>query len=122
MVLRLSGEAGQVSLALTADWASARASVDQHAAEIREALAARGRPVTCSALLSYAQGFTEAAIGRGWWPPHRRAALERDSAAGDGSDLLGAGPMESVQPLLDWESLRLAAICRLFIEAQGLGR
>jgi hypothetical protein len=122
MVLRLSGEAGQVSLALTADSASARASVDQHAAEIRDALAARGHPVTCSALLSYAQGFTEAAISRGWWPPHRRAALERDSAAGDGGDLLGAGPMESVQPLLDWESLRLAAICRLFIEAQGLGR
>jgi hypothetical protein len=127
MVLRLSGEAGQVSLALTADSASARASVDQHAAEIWDALAARGRPVTCSALLSYAQGFTEAAIGRGWWPPHRRAALERDSTARDGGtrrdgdDFHDASPLESAETSLDWESLRLAAICRLFIEAQGLG-
>jgi hypothetical protein len=44
------------------------------------------------------------------------------SAGWDGSDLLDADPLEPVQPLLDWESLRLAAICRLFIEAQELGR
>ena len=75
MVLRLAGEAGQVSLALTANSAAAQASVDQHAAEIRDALAKRGRAVTLAALLSYAQGFAEAAIARGWWPPHRRQGL-----------------------------------------------
>jgi hypothetical protein len=104
MVLRLAGEAGQVSLARSADEAGARASVDQHASEIRDALTRAGRKITSAALLSYAQGFMEAAIARGWWPPHRR---ERDP--GDG------------EPLLDWESLRLAAVCRMFIEAQGLG-
>jgi flagellar hook-length control protein FliK len=45
MVLHLAGEAGQVSLALAASSAGARASVDQHAAEIRDALAKRGREV-----------------------------------------------------------------------------
>lgn len=118
MVLRLAGEAGQVSLARTADSASARASVDQHAAEIREALAARGRPVTTTALLSYARGFAEAAIGRGWWPSHRQLdefLTTSDPACWDG-DL-----PEYESPPLDWESLRLAAICRLLIEAQGLG-
>jgi hypothetical protein len=71
-----------------------RASVDQHAAEIRDALDGR---LTVGALLSYAQGFTEAAVAGGWRPPHRG-------------------------PQLDWESLRLAAVCRLVLEARGLGR
>jgi len=104
MVLRLAGEAGQVSLARSADEAGARASVDQHASEIRDALTSAGRKITPAALLSYAQGFMEAAIARGWWPPHRQ---ERD-------------PWGDDEPLLDWESLRLAAVCRMFIEAQGL--
>jgi hypothetical protein len=104
MILRLAGEAGQVSLARSADAAGARASVDQHASEIRDALTRAGQKITPAALLSYAQGFTEVAIARGWWPPHRR---EREP----GND----------EPLLDWESLRLAAVCRMFIEAQGLG-
>jgi hypothetical protein len=72
-----------------------RASVDQHEAEIRDALG--GRP-TIGALLSYAQGFVEAAVARGWWPQPRLDWLD----------------------WLDWESLRLAAVCRLYIEAQGL--
>lgn len=104
MVLRLAGEAGQVSLARSADEAGARASIDQHASEIRDALTSAGHKITPAALLSYAQGFMEAAIARGWWPPHRR---ELD-------------PWED-EPLLDWESLRLAAVCRMFIETQGLG-
>src|SRR5580693_3159520 len=105
MILRLAGEAGQVSLARSADEAGARASVDQHASEIRDALTSAGRKITPAALLSYAQGFMEAAIARGWWPPHRQ---ERD-------------PWGDDEPLLDWESLRLAAVCRMFIETQGLG-
>jgi hypothetical protein len=103
MVLRLAGEAGQVSLARTADEAGARASVDQHVSAIRDALTSGGCALTHAALLSYAAGFMEAAIARGWWPPHRR---ERD-------------PWQD-EPPLDWESLRLAAVCRMFIEVQGL--
>jgi hypothetical protein len=135
MVLRLAGEAGQVSLALTASSAGARARVDQHAAEVRDALAKRGRAVTPAALLSYAQGFAEAAIARGWWPPHRRENLHEEAdRAGPGMVLdhpgagctgpgeLDADPLRDGAHRLDWESLRLAAVCRMLIESQGLGR
>jgi hypothetical protein len=136
MVLRLAGEAGQLSLALTASSDGARASVDQHAAQVRDALARRGRAVTTAALLSYAQGFTEAAIARGWWPPHRRENLHEGAADWAGPGVMPdhsagtgwAGPDElDIDPLrdrayrLDWESLRLAAVCRMLIESQGLG-
>ena len=94
--LWLAGEAGQVSLARTADSSGLRAAVDQHSAAVREALGGR---MSAGALLSYARGFTEAAVGRGWWPPHRSAP-----------SLLGA---DWAFPL-DWESLRLAAVCELF--------
>jgi hypothetical protein len=103
MVLRLAGEAGQVSLARSGDETGSRAAVDQHVSEIREALGGSGRALTPAALLAYAQGFVEAAIGRGWWPQHR---AERE--------------WWEDEPGLDWESLRLAAICRLFLEGQGL--
>ena len=109
MVLRLAGETGQVSLARTADTAGARASVDQHASEIRDALTRGGRALTPAALLSYAAGFMEAAIARGWWPPHRRDRLEHEPWH------------DRDECMLDWESLRLAAVCRMFIEVQGLG-
>jgi hypothetical protein len=158
MVLRLAGEAGQVSLARTADTAGARASVDQHVCEIRDALTRQGGKLTPAALLSYAQGFMEAAIARGWWPPHRRAhardasvsddgffddvmlgdgfvsdrfggdrfgvdGLAGDSLAGDRGASFGEfdGLLGERDGLLDWESLRLAAVCRMLIEAQGLG-
>jgi hypothetical protein len=125
MLLRLAGEAGQVSLAMTADSPGARASVDQHAAEIRQALASRGRPVTTATLLSYAQGFAEAAIARGWWPPHRQLdeppAQPGESLTVDWDDRLDLGDDAASGPQLDWESLHLAAICRMFIESQGLG-
>jgi Family of unknown function (DUF6401) len=93
IVLRLAGETGQVSLAQSEDTPGAGAAVDQHAAEVREALATEGQEPTPGALLDYAHGFVEAAVGRGWSPTGR----------------------------LDRESLRLAAVCRLVIETQGLG-
>ncbi|MCL2584457.1 MAG: DUF6401 family natural product biosynthesis protein [Streptosporangiales bacterium] len=95
MVLRLAGEAGQASLARSGDSPGLRAEVDQQAAEIRNSLTGPGRPLTPDALLSYARGFTEAAIGRGW----RHAPDDPEPA---------------------WESLRLAAVCRLLLEAEGL--
>jgi hypothetical protein len=110
MVLRLAGEAGQVSLARSADTAGALATVDQHVSEIRDALTSKGGKLTPAALLSYAQGFVEAAIGRGWWPPHRRVHLNPDRDPW----------LDTDDTLLDWESLRLAAVCRMLIEAQGL--
>ncbi|HUN34238.1 MAG TPA: DUF6401 family natural product biosynthesis protein [Trebonia sp.] len=125
MVLRLAGEVGQASLAMAASSPGARASVDQHAAEIRGTLTSCGRPVTTATLLSYAEGFTEAAIARGWWPPHRQ--LDETVARADAS-LVGISRPEasadaspSPSPQLDWESLRLAAICLLLNEAQGRG-
>ncbi|MBV9447632.1 MAG: hypothetical protein JO345_17245 [Streptosporangiaceae bacterium] len=93
MSVWLAGEVGQVSLARTADNGSWRAAVDQHAAEVREVLGGR---VAVDPLLGYARGFIEACVARGWWPPHRDTRL-------------------------DWESLRLAAVCRLFLDTQGLG-
>jgi hypothetical protein len=137
MVLRLAGEAGQVSLARSADTVGARASVDQHVCEIRDALTRQGGKLTPAALLSYAQGFMEAAIARGWWPPHRRAHARNASVWDDGffDDVLlgdedvsfGGGLIGDYDglsgergSLLDWESLRLAAVCRMLIEAQGL--
>jgi hypothetical protein len=112
MSLWLAGEAGQVSLARSAGQPGMRASVDQHSAAIREALGAR---LTVGALLSYAQGFTEAAVARGWWPRRPGVAAQEREAA-----------LERVAGLereagLDWESLRLAAVCRLVLEVQGLG-
>jgi hypothetical protein len=101
MALWLAGEAGQTSLARSAESAGARARVDQHAAEIRSLL----DPITPAALASYARGFVEAAVGRGWWPPHRIRHLDRYDLGGEE---------------LDWESIRLAAVCHLMIEAQGL--
>jgi hypothetical protein len=101
MALWLAGEAGQTSLARSAESAGARAYVDQHAAEIRSLLGS----ITPETLASYARGFVEAAVGRGWWPPHRARHLDRYELGGEE---------------LDWESLRLAAVCHLMIEAQGL--
>ncbi|HLH59705.1 MAG TPA: DUF6401 family natural product biosynthesis protein [Streptosporangiaceae bacterium] len=99
IALHLAGETGQMGLARTAGAVGTQASLDQHAAEIRDALAGHRGRMTPAMLLEYAQGFVEAAIGRGWRPPHRR-----ESAA--------PGP-----PILDWESLRLTAVCRLLGES-----
>ena len=109
MMLRLAGEAGQASLARSGDSAGLRASVDQHAAQVRDALTQPGRALTQAALLSYAQGFTEAAIGRGWSPPHHRETEHR-----------ALDPFAPETATLDWESLRLAAVCRLLIETYHL--
>jgi Family of unknown function (DUF6401) len=93
ITLRLAGQVGASGLALSAGFPGLLAAVDQHAAEVRDALAVgemRRGPAT-HRLLGYARGFVEAAIGRGWFP--------RSGA--------------------DWESLRLAAVCQLVTQAQA---
>jgi|ERR1022692_1375838 DNA-binding transcriptional ArsR family regulator len=93
---RLAGQIGQASLDRLGD--GAHPELDQHLAAVRDAIAAtlgrrRDEPAqVLSALVRYASGFVDAATGRGWWP----------SAASD-------------QPV-DWESMRLAAVCLLVSE------
>lgn len=110
MSLWLAGETGQAALALSGEAAGLRAAVDQHEASVRDALGGR---VTAGVLMSYARGFVEAAVARGWWPARVRAldhALER----------VLEHPLEhALDFALDWESLRLAAVCRMFLETQG---
>lgn len=107
----MAGEVGQVCLALSAESASGRARVDQHAAAIREALSSNGAQITPGTLVSYARGFIEAAIGRGWWPTRRLRERGRSDAGAD--EDIGHDADE-----LDWESLRLAAVCNLLIEIE----
>jgi hypothetical protein len=93
--LRAAGQVGTAGLTLAAGIPGLLAVVDQHAAEVRDALAVgaqdAGQAPAPSALLGYARGFVEAAVGRGWSPLPGRAA--------------------------DWESLRLAAVCQLMTQA-----
>jgi hypothetical protein len=100
ITLRMAGAVGAAGLTLAARMPGLLAAVDQHAAEVRDALAVSGRAESRqdarrgpapSALLGYARGFVEAAVGRGWSPRPGGAA--------------------------DWESLRLAAICQLMTQA-----
>jgi hypothetical protein len=93
ITLRVAGQVGASGLTLSAHSPGLLAAVDQHAAEVRDALATGpdpGRGPALHLLLGYARGFVEAAIGRGWRP----------------------------QPGSDWESLRLAAVCQLVTQAQ----
>jgi hypothetical protein len=108
LTLCWAGQIGQASLSRTTGSSAASAALDQHCAAVVAALfaappAAGGQASAfgradrlddgppAAALLRYACGFLEAAIGRGWQP-----------AAG------GA----------DWESMRLAAVCRLVSQAE----
>jgi Family of unknown function (DUF6401) len=92
--LRVAGRVGASGLNLSASSPGMLAAVDQHAAEVRDALATgqdTGRGPALPVLLGYARGFVEAAIGRGWLP----------------------------EPGTDWESVRLAAVCQLVTQAQS---
>jgi hypothetical protein len=93
----LAGQIGQAGLDRLAG--AADPGLDQHVAAVRAAIAAvlprpgAGSAQVLSALVRYASGIVDAATGRGWWP----------ASTAD-------------QPL-DWESLRLAAVCHLVTEA-----
>jgi len=92
MTLQLAGMAGAAALRRSAGRPGMLATVDQHAAQIRDALCGPGstRPPQAPMLLEYARGFVAAAAGRGWWP----------------------GRVDG-----DWETLRLAAVCLLLAPA-----
>jgi hypothetical protein len=147
--LRLAGEIGQATLnRVAADGAAVRADLDQHVAAVRAAItecqSARGReasavarhaavdarvgPGACTGLgellsattrgcpdvpfvadacsrepspplpllLHYLCGFVEEAVTRDWWP-----AGDRDSLP------------------IDWESMRIAAVCTLISAAEA---
>jgi hypothetical protein len=67
------------------------ASVDQHAAGIRESLSADVRPLTAVVLAAYAEGIRDAAVKHGWRAPE--------------------GPIDWMRP--DWVLHRLLAVCSL---------
>jgi hypothetical protein len=68
------------------------AAVDQHAAAVRDVIAASGNALTPRVLLDYLYKFTDAAIERGWWP--------------------GVS--------FDWETVRVVAVCSIVRELGGL--
>ncbi len=147
--LRLAGQVGQATLnRITTDGAAVQADLDQHVAAVRAAIAecesARGRETSATALhgavdarvgpsarsglgellsattrtcpdapfvadacshepspplallLHYLCGFVEEAVTRDWWP-----ADDRDSLP------------------IDWESMRIAAVCKLISAAEA---
>lgn len=67
------------------------ATVDQHAAGIRESLSADVRPLTAVILAAYAEGVRDGAFKHGWRPP--------------------AGPIDWGRS--DWVLNRLLAVCSL---------
>ncbi|HUJ05154.1 MAG TPA: DUF6401 family natural product biosynthesis protein [Streptosporangiaceae bacterium] len=103
----LAGLVGQAALDRLAD--GAHPDLDQHMAAVTEAAKdVLGRRHTDPAhllgfLVRYATGFLSAATAGGWRP------------AADAPSPCAAGPSGSAQ-LPDWESMRLAAVCRLVAE------
>src|SRR4051794_13520955 len=78
-------DVGAAGVARMRDDPRLAAAVDQHAAAVRDIIAASGQEPTREAFTDYLHGFADAALERGWWP--------------DGD--------------LDWETVRLIAVCFL---------
>lgn len=78
-------EVGEAGAEQTGTRPGLAAAVDQHAAAVRDVIAASGDELTAEVLLDYLYGFTDAAVERGWWP-------EDD---------------------FDWETTRVIAVCSL---------
>jgi hypothetical protein len=76
---------GEAGVARMRDDPRLAAAVDQHAAAVRDIIAASGEEPTREVLADYLHGFADAALERGWWP-------EDD---------------------LDWETIRVIAVCFL---------
>jgi hypothetical protein len=78
-------DVGEAGVTKMRDDPALAAAVDQHAAAVRDIFAASGEEPTPAALMDYLYGFADAALERGWWPE------------GD----------------LDWETIRVIAVCFL---------
>jgi Family of unknown function (DUF6401) len=78
-------DVGEAGVTRMRDDPGLAAAVDQHAAAVRDIIAATDQEPTPAVLLDYLHGFADAALERGWWP------------TGD----------------LDWETVRVIAVCFL---------
>jgi len=87
----LMASVGNSGLAAAARWPGLLATVDQHAASIRDSLGGDLRPIGAVQLAGYAEGVREAAAGHGWQVP--------------------ADPIDWADA--DWMLLRLLAVCEL---------
>ncbi|RJL32002.1 DUF6401 family natural product biosynthesis protein [Bailinhaonella thermotolerans] len=90
--LSLALSIGEAGLSHVSTWPGLLAAVDQHAAEVRDALLGCGEVIGSDAISDYTRGFVQASIERGWWPPVEDAH-EMDRGAGH-----------------DWETTRLIAL------------
>ncbi|SCF30452.1 DUF6401 family natural product biosynthesis protein [Micromonospora mirobrigensis] len=88
----LTASVGAAGLAAAAARPGLLASVDQHAAAVRDSLDGDRRPLTPAALAGYAEGVRSAARQHGWWPPPT-----------------DADPWDAP----DWTLTRLLAVCAL---------
>jgi hypothetical protein len=87
----LTTSVGADGLAAAAQSPALLATIDQHAAGIRDSLATDVRPLTAVILAAYAEGVRDAAFKHGWRPP--------------------AGPIDWAEQ--DWVLHRLVAVCSL---------
>jgi hypothetical protein len=87
----LTASVGVTGLDAAAQSPGLMATVDQHAAGIRDSLTADVRPLTAIILAAYAEGVRDAAYKHGWEPP--------------------AGPIDWGRH--DWVLCRLLAVCSL---------
>ncbi|WP_345366770.1 DUF6401 family natural product biosynthesis protein [Actinoallomurus liliacearum] len=92
VVRQMIGEVGEEGVAAMGRMPGLAAAVDQHAAAIRDIVAGSGQELTLRVLREYLEGFTDAAIERGWWPDEE----------------------------FDWETIRVVAVCSLIQELQEL--
>ncbi|MEV5750129.1 DUF6401 family natural product biosynthesis protein [Actinoallomurus sp. NPDC052308] len=92
VVRQMIDEVGEEGVTAMKRMPGLAAAVDQHTAAIRDIIAGSGQQLTPHVLREYLEGFTDAAIERGWWP-------------GDE---------------FDWETVRVVAVCSLIQELQEL--
>jgi hypothetical protein len=94
LVRQMIDEVGEEGVAAMERIPGLAAAVDQHASAIRDVIAGSGEQLSPQVLRDYLEGFTDAAIERGWWP---------------GDDF-------------DWETVRVIAVCALIRELHEHGR
>jgi hypothetical protein len=87
----LTASVGTNGLAAAATSPGLLATVDQHAAGVRDSLTADIRPLTAVILAAYGEGVRDAALKHGWEPPEGEIDWTRN----------------------DWVLIRLLAVCRL---------